>query len=336
MNEILRIYSGRNRPALAPVYRMFEQLTGVRVEAQRISHHEACERVVAERADPQADVFITNTQVKLELVRPTGVFEPYAADVAQRYEPWLRAPDYSWLSFAAWPRTAMINLATMGGDAGRWPTRVEDLTDRAYAGRVLIASTQETMTGAYFAALRVAQGDAWTIGLVDRLLDNGMRVYKSNLDVRNALVREGYGVALANGSNNHVFRMEGNAVAEGWLDQAAGGIGTNVEAHTVAVLSGARNARAARAFVDFLLSKDVQELLARMYGETPVNPDAATGWVRPLSSIRRVRADLGAIAERLASTTAMLRERGFDMSDVDDGAVSTGRHGRRKDVLQSA
>jgi ABC-type Fe3+ transport system substrate-binding protein len=97
------------------------------------------------------------------------------------------------------------------------------------------------------------------------------------------------------------------------------------------VLSGARNPEAARAFIDFLLSRDIQELLARMYGETPVNPAAATGWVRPLDRIRRIPASLPQIGERLASTVAALRQRGFDMADVTSETVSAGADGRRTD-----
>jgi iron(III) transport system substrate-binding protein len=331
MNRVLRVYSGRNRPPLAPVYRMFTELTGIAVEVMRVSHHEVCDRVVAERNDPQADLLITNTQVKPELVRASGVFAPYAAPVARDLAPWLRADDFSWLSFTAWPRTAMVNLATMGADTESWPGSIADLTAPRFRDRLVIASIQETMTAAYFAALRVVRGDGWTLDLLDRLLANGMRIYKANIDVRAALVRQRYGIALANGSNTHVFRMEGHAVAEAWLDQEEGGLGTNVETHTAAVLSGARNPEAARAFIDFLLSRDIQELLARMYGETPVNPAAATGWVRPLDRIRRIPASLPQIGERLASTVAALRQRGFDMADVTSETVSAGADGRRTD-----
>ena len=332
MSKPLRIYSGRNRPPLAPVYRMFTQLTGVEVEVIRISHHQVCERVVAERNEPQADLLITNTQVKPELVRGSGVFEPYRAPVAAQYDEWLRAPDFAWLSITAWPRVAMVNWATMGRDPKSWPTRIEDMLQPGLSDRLVIASIQETMTAAYFAALRAVKGDSWTETLLDGLLANGMRIYKANIDVRAALVRQGFGVALANGSNTHVFFLEGNAVGETWLDQEEGGIGTNVEAHTAAVIRGARNPEAARDFVDFLLSVEVQEFLARLYGETPVNPAARPGWVKPLASIRRIQASLDQIGERLPSTVAVLQRRGFDMSDVTDPLVSAGAAGRRADA----
>ncbi len=330
-SKVLKIYSGRNRPELSPVYLMWEQLTGMKVDLTKISHFDVMPRVVAERNDPQADLVITNTMAEPEIVRPTGAFEPYRAPVAQHYPDWLRAPDYSWLSFTAWPRTAMVNWAVLGRDSSKWPKRFEDLAAPEFRDKVLISSIQESMVTTYVAALRVAKGDQWTGRLLDRILDNGARIYRSHIETRNALVREGYGVALVNSSNNSVFFLEGNAVGEAWLDQEPGGVGTYVEAHTAAVLRGARQPQAARDFIDFLLSKEVQELLARLYGEAPVNPAAMAGWVRAVASIRRIQATGDQVAARFNDTKEFMKAKGFDMFDVHDPLVSAGRAGRRRD-----
>jgi ABC-type Fe3+ transport system substrate-binding protein len=50
-----------------------------------------------------------------------------------------------------------------------------------------------------------------------------------------------------------------------------------VEAHTVAVIKGCKHPQSARDFIDFLLTPEVQGMLARLYGETPVNPKADHG-----------------------------------------------------------
>jgi len=320
MGKALRIYSGRNRPDLTPVYLLFERLTGVRTTVEKVYHHDAEKRVLAERADPQADLLLTNSQLALELVRETGVFEPYAAPVAKAYPEWLRAPDHSWLSFTAWPRAAMVNRTVLA-DSSAWPARLEDLTDARFRGAVACAALVEMTTVAQFAALRVVKGDAWTTGLIDRLLANGMRVYASNLRTREALARERKAVAIANSSNIHVFYLEGNPVGEAWLDQD-GGMGTHVEAHTVALLSGAKHPTEARAFVDFLLSPEIQTLLARLFGETPVNAKAAHGPVRPLSEIKRMDAPLTKVAALIESTVNLLRDKGFDVRDDPVGGPS--------------
>ena len=306
----LRVYSGRNRPDLTPIYRLFERLTDTRVEVEMIYHLDVERRLAEERHDPIADVLVTNSQVAVEAVRGLGLFEPYAPEVARGFDEWLRAPDHSWLSFAAWPRTAMINRRLLP-DPASWPRTLEELAAERFRGKISMATTNEETTVSQWSAIRAARGDDFAWHLLDRLRANGLRTYGSNKATREALVREGNAIALVNSSNYHVFLMEGNPVGEAWLDQEPGGLGTHVEAHVVAVVKGARHVEAARSFVDFLLSADTQTLLARMFGETPVNPAAITGSVRPLAQIRRTAVALAKITELRDSTRAQLASRGF-------------------------
>jgi iron(III) transport system substrate-binding protein len=179
--------------------------------------------------------------------------------------------------------------------------------------------------------MRIAKGDEYTSKLIERVLDNGMRLYKSHAQERNALIREGYGVGLVNSSNSHVFFLEGNAVGEAWLDQEEGGLGTLVEGHTVGVVKGGRNPEAARSMIDFILSKEVQEMLARLYGEAPVNPAAVVCGVRGVANIRRMKATTLQVAARFKDTQKFLTDKGFNMEDLEDPYISQGRGGRRRD-----
>lgn len=306
----LRVYSGRNRPDLTPIYRLFEGLTDVKVEVEMIYHLDVERRLLAERDAPRADVLITNSQVAVEAVRGTGIFEPYRAEVARGYDEWLRAPDYAWLSFTAWPRSAMINRRVLP-DTATWPRTLDELAMPRFRGKVATATTNEETTVSQWSSIRAAKGDEYAWRLLDRLLANGLRTYESNKATREGLMRDANAVALVNSSNIHVFQMEGNPIGEAWLDQEPGGLGTHVEAHVVAVVSGAAHGDAARAFVDFLLSAETQTLLARLFGETPVNPRAVTGPVRPLADVRRTPASLAKITELRDSTRAYLTKRGF-------------------------
>jgi iron(III) transport system substrate-binding protein len=306
----LRVYSGRNRPDLTPIYRLFEGYTDTKVEVEMVYHLDVERRLIDERNDPRADVLVTNSQVAVEAVRETGIFEPYRAEVARGYDEWLRAQDYSWLSFTAWPRTAMINPRVLP-DAAAWPRSLADLEDPRLRGKISMATTNEETTVSQWSSIRAAKGDDYAWRLLDRLLANGLRTYESNKATRDALIRDRNAVAIVNSSNYHVFLMEGNAVREAWLDQEPGGLGTHCEAHVVAVVKDAKNGDAARAFVDFLLSAETQTLLARMFGETPVNPNAVTGPVRPLAEIRRTPVPLAKITALRESTRTYLTQKGF-------------------------
>jgi ABC-type Fe3+ transport system substrate-binding protein len=282
----------------------------VKVEVEMIYHLDVEKRLISERDDPKADVLVTNSQVAVEAVRESGIFEPYRAEVARDYADWLRAPDFSWLSFTAWPRTAMINRRVLP-DPASWPRSLEELAEPRLRGKISMATTNEETTVSQWSSIRAAKGDEYAWTLLDQLLANGLRTYESNKATREALIRDANAVALVNSSNFHVFLMEGNPVGEAWLDQDEGGLGTHIEAHVVAATRSAKHGEHARAFIDFLLSADTQTLLARMFGETPVNPDAVTGPVRPLAQIRRTPAPLAKITALRESTRAYLTTKGF-------------------------
>ena len=159
MGGRLRVYSGRNRPDLTPIYRLFEGLTDTKVEVEMIYHLDVERRLIDERDDPKADVLVTNSQVAVEAVRDTDIFEPYRAEVARGYDEWLRAPDYSWLSFTAWPRTAMINRRVLP-DPASWPRTLEDLTTERFRGKISMATTNEETTVSQVSSIRAAKGDA--------------------------------------------------------------------------------------------------------------------------------------------------------------------------------
>ena len=79
------VYSARNRPDLTPVYRLYEELSETRLRVEKVYHWDVEKRVIAERNDPQADVLLTNSQLALETIRNSGVFDPYQAPVAREY-----------------------------------------------------------------------------------------------------------------------------------------------------------------------------------------------------------------------------------------------------------
>src|SRR5260221_8082534 len=212
----LRVYSGRNRPDLTPIYRLFEGLTDTDVEVEMIYHLDVEQRLLKERDDPRADVLITNSQVAVEAVRAEGIFEPYRAEVARGYDDWLRAPDYSWLSFTAWPRSAMINRRVLP-DPATWPRKLEDLADPRLGGKVAIATTNEETTVSQWSSIRAAKGDEYAWRLLDRLLANGLRTYESNKATREGLIPDATAAPLGNAPNSPVFLMKGNPAGERWL-----------------------------------------------------------------------------------------------------------------------
>jgi ABC-type Fe3+ transport system substrate-binding protein len=204
----------------------------------------------------------------------------------------------------------MVNRQVLP-DPKDWPTSIEDFADPRFKGKFAIATVNEETTVSQVSSIRLAKGDAYAYGLVKRLLENGLKRYAHNGLVRESLPEEGNAAAMVNSSNCNVFLMAGKPIGEAWIDQETGGLGTHIEAHTIAVFKGAKHPEAARDFIDFILGVEVQTLLARMYGETPVNPKAVHGTVRPLAEIRKTDAPMDRVTALRDETKAWLVDHGF-------------------------
>src|SRR5207237_10747710 len=74
MTGALKVYSGRNRPDLAPVYRFFKQLTDTTVEVEKVYHWDVEGRVFDERVDPQGEILRTDSYLALPPVQEFRVF----------------------------------------------------------------------------------------------------------------------------------------------------------------------------------------------------------------------------------------------------------------------
>ncbi len=314
------VYAARANPSPAPLFNLYSELTGVQVEAIYGSFGPIAKRLADERTTPQADVVISKTRPDLDTVREAGLLEPYASSIARELPDWLHADDFSWTSFSGWPRVAIVNRAVLPNPVD-WPMRLDELAEPSWRGRFGCASILERTTRAHFAAIHAARGADYLECLLDRLVANDIRIFLGNTGGRIDMMRTGLPVALASCSNIHIFYREGHPVGEAWLDQEDGGLGAHVEAHSMGIVRDCPRPEAARDFVDFMLSVEAQTFLAKQFGETPVNPAADHGEVRPLADIRRIDASLAAINQAMPSTLAMLRTRGFELEET---AVRTG------------
>src|SRR4051812_4176976 len=87
-SKVLKLYAGRTRPDMSPIYMLWEATTGIPIDLEVIPHEHLMPRLLKEQNDPQADVMLTNTVAEPESVRASGVFDPYRAPVAQDYPDW--------------------------------------------------------------------------------------------------------------------------------------------------------------------------------------------------------------------------------------------------------
>ncbi|MBB3809970.1 ABC transporter substrate-binding protein [Pseudochelatococcus contaminans] len=220
-------------------------------------------RAEFEAGQPQPDVLLIADSVTLEGLKKEGRLQPHEAADVSAYPPGTHDPDKNWFS------TKLITTGiAYNTKADFKPTSWEDLKRPEVKGQLIMPSPlasgaalihAATLTGnlpegwGYYEALK--QNDALAAGGnggVLKAVAGGDKLYGVIVDYM-PIREKAKGAPI-----EFVFPVDGvSAVTE-----------------PVAILKTAKNPEAAKAFVDFILSQEGQDL-ARQQGYIPAHPEVA-------------------------------------------------------------
>lgn len=307
----LVVYSGRSEPLIQPVLAQFQAAhPEVKVLLKTGKNGDLANALLEERANPQADVFLTTEMVTIQALAQQGVLAPYAPPGAASLPAQFRGKDDLWTGLTLRARVIMYNSELVPAD--QVPQSVFELTDPTWKGKVAAADSTNGSMVAHIAALRQLLGDAAAADWVRGLVANGTVFFGGHTDVRKAVAAGEFALGLVNHYYYHLQKAEGGPVGVVYPDQGPGQIGLITNATAVALVEGAKNRPAAQAFVDFLLSPPGQELFARLNYEYPLVPGVALHpEVAPLSAFRLADVDVAAAALDLEGTLALIEAAGM-------------------------
>ena len=133
----MTVYVSTDRVFSEPVLRAYEQRTGVSVnpvyDTEETKSTGLANRLLAEKARPQADVFWSNEPVRTLVLKSRQVLAPYRSPSAEGIPATLVDPDGYWTGFSARMRVIAYNTKLV--KAQEAPQSVFDLPIRSGAGR---------------------------------------------------------------------------------------------------------------------------------------------------------------------------------------------------------
>jgi iron(III) transport system substrate-binding protein len=257
------IYVSTDRVFSEPVLRAYEQRTGVRVNAvydtEETKSTGLANRLIAESARPQADVFWSNEPVRTLVLKSRGILAPYRSPSAEGIPAALVDPEGYWTGFSARIRVIAYNTTLVKGDEA--PRSVFDLADPKWRGQVAIADPRFGSTSFHVAALYAMAGDEKMDDLFRRLKANGVRVVDGNSVVRDLVARGDVKVGLTDTDDVNVAIEDGQPIAMVLPD--ADGLGVPVMPNMVSFIANAPHPDEGRKLIDYLLSADVERQLAQ-------------------------------------------------------------------------
>lgn len=250
--ERLVIYTSHKEEVYGPIVKEFQQRTGIWVEVVTGGSNELLERIAmeAESGQPACDLMFGGGVESLAAYE--GCFEPCVPEAAEHLRDVGLSEDWLWTPFSSLPLVLIYNTRLVpDGELLGW----DDLLDPRWKGRIAFADP--TVSGSsYTAALTLfscIEGDDWDIlaALVENL-DGG------------ALPDSGDVVeSVRSGSRYIGVTLEETALKQRSpeLDIVYPAEGTSAVPDGCALVKGAQHPENARAFLDFVLGRDVQELL---------------------------------------------------------------------------
>lgn len=288
-NEVV-LYTSTDTHLLPPIVSAFEAHSGLKVrvvgDTEATKTTGLVERLVREKEAPVADVWWSNEALGTVTLAGAGVLEPFASREEGKlpggWPEHLRADDRTWYGFAQRARVIAYNTNRVA-DANA-PRTLRDLTNARWAGKVGIARPQFGTTRTQVAALVAMHGSAEVDAFLAALKANGVRVYDGNSSVVRALSDGEIEVGLTD--TDDVFAAKANAwpvemVFES-LDKPKAvvkglrSLGPVVIPNTVGLVRGSPHPIEARKLADFLLSAEVERLLAASDSRNmPIRPEIA-------------------------------------------------------------
>lgn len=308
------VYTALDRVYSEPLLDLFEQRTGIKVltkyDAEAAKTTGLINQLIARRDDPEADVLWNNEVLQTEHLARMGLLQPYESPEAARFDAALRHPGNLWTGFAGRLRVCIYNTDMLKPE--ELPDTLDDLTDPKWRGRAAVALPFFGTTFTHMCVLRDAWGAERLTNWLAALRENDTAFAAGNGPVRDLVASGERALGLTDSDDAYGAILDGRPVAVKVLEGEGGRV---MIPNTVALIADCPHPNAGKALIDFLLSAEVERLLAEARSaQIPLANDLAnvpTPWDE-LSRDRGVTYDVSGAASHRDAVVELLRSAGLD------------------------
>src|SRR6184192_3322644 len=270
----ISIYSALNESTNNQLFAAFTQATGVQVDVLPLAAAgELQTRITAEKASPKADIFVGGSSEFHDPLGKQGLLEPYKSPKASALKAEFKEASGNWTGWY----TGIFGMVTNSGEmtkAGlKAPTSWDDLLDAKWKGNLVLPDPVKTGGGYIFIAtqiFRFNRDEAKAMDYMKKLHANVVSYGPSSPGVITSIAN-----AEAAGAPNWAHDI----LTEKAKDPARIDLtipkDTGFEVGAVSIVKGGKNLPAAKAFVDWVLTKEAGELNVRLSKRGSVRKDVA-------------------------------------------------------------
>lgn len=307
-SQIVVVYTSEDQVFSEPILRDFEKETGIKVKAvfdtEETKSTGVMNRLIAEKNNPQADVFWANEPIRAEILKQKGIAAPYQSPNAEEISDIYKDPEGYWTGFSARARVLVVHK-----DAENKPNSILDYIDSTRKGKGVIANPLFGTTTVQMAALFFLWGDEKTKSFMEEMKKNETGISTSNGESTDFVASGQYEFSLVD-SDDAVSRMrQGKSIEMVYPDQKEGQIGCLIIPNAVVFIKGAKHPENAKKMIDYLLSKETEKKLAFAdCSQIPLHIGVETpSEIRPIEKIKVMPIEYAKVAEKMQEIQPYLK-----------------------------
>lgn len=235
----------------------FFQQTGIRMEFLNLRTNESLVRIRAEASNPTFDVFYGGTGDPHFVAAGEGLTIPYESPMLAELSPeMVEAVNGAYLPLYANPIAIVVNPAVLEEAGAPMPTTWRDLTDPSFKGLIGMADPNSSGT-AYTVIATLVQifGEEEAFELLGGLHQNIATYTRSGSGALQPTGQGELGVAIIFMSS--ALRERENGLP---IEIIVPEEGTGYEISGISLVANSPNPEGARAFIDYALSAEAQDL----------------------------------------------------------------------------
>ncbi len=263
----LVVYYSIDEPFARRVLDEFEKRSGFKL--QRIGDTEAGKTTglvnkimrEARSSNPRADVFWSSEIFQTIRLARLGLLASYDSPAARDIPPRYRDAQHRWTATAL--RGRVLAFDPKRTEASTLPRTWRQLAEPMYASQLAIANPLFGTTRGHVAAMFTLWGAKSAHAFLERLSAGGVTVVDGNSSAVRALIAGKVRYAMTDTDDVIMAQKSGASVDMRFLDMGDGG--TLLIPCTVALIKGSPHEHQAQALVDYLVSSEVERMLAQSH-----------------------------------------------------------------------
>ncbi len=303
----LTVYAGHHAGLMEEIMNRFAEQEGIKVRLRIGDPSSLANAILEEGSNSPADVFISEGAAALGALAAEGRLEPLPSEILARVPSWASDREGRWVGFAGRARVLVYNPERVRPD--ELPQSVFELTEPRWRGRVGWAPANPEFQN-FVTAMRLLHGDEETRAWLLAMKENDVREYPNNITIVDGVADGEIDVGLVNHYYLYAMRADrGSLNAENYYF-TNGDVGGLINVSGAGIVDSSDQKDLGRRLIEFLLTPEIQALVAEEGFEYPLVAGAPTPPGAPaIEELHPPAIDLSALRD-LRGTVELLQETG--------------------------